>query len=195
MHVIRFSMLSLGLALGLSMPAGAQTLYNTQGTAKSPAPVAQQQSRVAAPVSTPVTAPAKPQGVLSNEALQFGKAAGAACPGKWDSPECLAIISQNNLMMAANYGGALKENGKVTESELIKEHCAAATAAREKSFPAYAMKSAFTECANTIVDVSGKTGISPDLSEYQLLVGATLCLGNDPRCGTISDQLKQLATR
>jgi hypothetical protein len=116
-----------------------------------------------------------------------------ACPGHWDSAGCLSAVSSANLVMAANYAADLKEKGRPGEAEQVKEHCAASTAAREKSFPAYAMKSAFIECANLITDVAEKTGIKPDPTAFQLLIAPTLCLDNDPRCGTITEQLKRFA--
>ncbi len=112
----------------------------------------------------------------SPQAIELGKQAGAVCPGKWESPECLSVISSSNLAMASNFGAALKDKGLEADAEQVKQHCAASTAAQKQAFPAYAMKSAFIECANLVADITQKTGVQPDLSQYQLMVGATMCL-------------------
>jgi hypothetical protein len=88
----------------------------------------------------------------------------------------------------------LQEQKLNDAAEKIKQHCAAATAAREQEFPAYAMKSAFIECANMMSDVSDETRITPDLSHYQLLIGATMCLNKDPGCAEITKTLRQYIT-
>lgn len=191
------------MPLVLASPSLAETLYNKTTN------LTESSEEAAAPVKTPITAPGnglpaldattiKPIGRESNSTpssvtLQMAKNVGTNCPGHWDSPNCLSAVSSANLVMAANYAADLKNAGYEAEAEQIKDRCAAATAAREKTFPAYAMKSAFIECANLITDLSGKTGIRPDPSALQLLIAPILCLDNDPRCGTISDQLKRFS--
>lgn len=131
----------------------------------------------------------------SEDSLAYAQLLGEYCPGKWETPYCLKAVSQSNLTMVANYGGALQESGKTQEAENIKQHCAASTAATEGDYPAYAMKSAFIECANTISDTASRTGMQPDLSLYQLLVGATMCLDQAAGCANIEQTLRQHAQR
>jgi hypothetical protein len=129
----------------------------------------------------------------SELAVQNAVMVAKVCPAKWESPECLKSVSQVTLSMAANYAGGLKDSGKTADSETIKQHCAAATAATQQNYPAYAMQSAFTECANTIADVVKTSGMTPDLSQYQLLGGAILCLQKHAGCADIENGLKAYA--
>ena len=158
----------------------------TPATGTSPAATATLPS-----TTTPAITGAPP----SAQALELGKQAGAVCPGKWDSAPCLSVISTSNLAMVSNFGAALKNKGLEADAEQLKQHCAASTAAQKQAYPGYAMKSAFIECANLIADLTQKTGVQPDLSQYQLMVGATMCLDNDIRCAGISEQLKTLAAK
>ncbi|MDB5490233.1 MAG: hypothetical protein JWO78_82 [Micavibrio sp.] len=216
----KFAFMTLSAsALILLAPAAASaaTLYNsTTATTTTTVPAAAPTPAVttnAAPatITTPITgvSPAAPATTTaaatttpaitgappSAQAAEFGKQAGAVCPGKWDSAECLSVLSTSNLAMASNFGAALKNKGLETDAEQVKQHCAASTAAQKQAYPGYAMKSAFIECANLIADITQKTGVQPDLSQYQLMVGATMCLDNDIRCAGIAEQLKTLATR
>jgi hypothetical protein len=129
--------------------------------------------------------------VPSETSLIYAKLIANACPDQWESPACLSAVSTSNLALAANYGGALQEAKLDAAAEKIKQHCAASTAAREQEFPAYAMKSAFDECATTMLDVSDETGIPPDQSHYQLLWLAAVCLANKPECAPISEDIKK----
>lgn len=113
----------------------------------------------------------------------------SVCPGNWNSQECMKVVSGSTLVMVANYMKALDEAGKKTEVETIKQNCAAATAATQQEVPAYAMLSANTTCANMIYDVSEQTGVVPDQSHYQLLVGPILCMNADRRCPPIEQEL------
>jgi hypothetical protein len=126
----------------------------------------------------------------SELAVQNAVMVAKACPARWESPDCLKSVSQVTLSMAANYAGALQESGKKTDSETIKQHCAAATAATQQNYPAYAMQSAFTECANKIAEIVQSTTMTPDLSQYQLLGGAILCLQKHAGCADIENGLK-----
>ncbi|MBU0859509.1 MAG: hypothetical protein KJ667_06205 [Alphaproteobacteria bacterium] len=139
--------------------------------------------------------PAHATGAASEDALTFGQLLGEYCPGQWESAHCLKAVSQSNMVMVSNYGAALQESGKKQAAEQLKQHCAASTAGTEGDYPAYAMKSAFTECANTIGDLAGQTNLKPDLSHYQLLVGATMCLDGAAECAPIEKTLRQLAGR
>lgn len=134
-----------------------------------------------------LSGPAHAQSAL---AVQNAKDVAKVCPARWTEQTCLSSVSKVTLTMAANYAGSLQESGKTAESESIKQDCAAATAASEGAYPAYAIQSAFTECANTIADISEKTGMNPDLSQYQILGGAVLCLQKNPACVFIEMGLK-----
>ena len=113
-----------------------------------------------------------------------------ACIGNWDSQNCLKAISESNMIMVSEYGAMLQETNQKAAAETLKQHCAASTAATKGNYPAYAMKSAFTECANTIYDVTAQTKTDADQNRYQVLVGATLCLDGDARCKAVEDGFK-----
>ena len=132
----------------------------------------------------------KTEKVPSATAVEYAKRAAKQCLyGKWEEQGCLKAVSENNLVMAANYGAALQEGGHDADYELIKEHCAASTAATRGEFPAYALRSAFVECANMIYDVSESSGLKPEPSQYQLLVSAVQCLDKSPLCRAIEKGL------
>lgn len=137
---------------------------------------------------SPLTAQA--EAVPSATALTYAKLLGQSCPGQWESQTCLKAASQSSLTLAANYGGALQDKKLNAEAETIKQHCAAATAATQGEYPAYAMRSAFTECTGTISDVAEKTSVNPDVSHYQLLIATVMCLDKDAGCGEIEKTLK-----
>ncbi len=134
-------------------------------------------------------APARAQ--ASDISVQFAKEVANTCLSGWDTQPCLSAISQSNLVMASNYGAHLKQKGKESEAEQVKQHCAASTAASKGEYPAYAMKSAFTECANTISDIADATGTQPDLGQYELLVSSVLCMTDDRRCAAITEGLRR----
>lgn len=115
----------------------------------------------------------------------------AVCPGAWESPACLTAVSESNLVMVSGYGATLQERKMEAQAETLKQHCAASTAHREKQFPAYAMNSAFTECANIISDLVDQTQILPDQDHYTLLVLPVLCMNKDPRCAPMEKGLLQ----
>ena len=126
----------------------------------------------------------------SGTATDFAKRAARAClNGHWEDQACLKAISENTLVMAANYGAVLQRRGKNKASEILKEHCAAATAATKGEYPAYAMRSAYVECVNKIYDLTESTKVSPDLSQYQLLVGAVQCLDKSTACTGVESGL------
>lgn len=114
-----------------------------------------------------------------------------ACIGNWESKACLRASSQSSLEMAATYAEKLDNAGRKEALEILKDQCAASTAATRGDYPAYAMTSAYTECANIIVDITDATGIEPDIDHYQLLVGAVLCLTKDKRCTAIEQGLQK----
>lgn len=136
-------------------------------------------------------APVAAQAAADPMAVKFARQVVQVCPGAWDKPDCLTILSHSNYMMLANYGAALQENNQAAAAENLKQHCAAATAHREQAFPAYAMRSAFVECANTISDISDQTGLRPHQDLYQLLVLPVYCLDGHATCPMIEKSLQR----
>ena len=131
-------------------------------------------------------------GAPSQTSLEYARRVANTCSGnRWEEQACLKAVSENVYVMASNYGATLQQRGKKAASEKIKEHCAAATAATQGEYPAYAMRSAFVECANMISDMVDSTRMSPDLSQYQLLVGAVQCLDKSTACMAIESGLKR----
>lgn len=135
---------------------------------------------------------ARAQGQASEQARVFAQTLSANCLRSWTTQPCLKNISQSVLVLAANYAGDLESQGLIGAVEQIKQHCSAATAGTKGEYPAYAMQSAFTECANMIYDVSEQTKIKPDLSHYQLLVSSILCMNKDRSCSNIEKSLSSL---
>lgn len=116
-----------------------------------------------------------------------------ACIPRWDGQGCMKSLSALNMETASFYAESLDASGRAdsdSQLETLKEHCAASTAALKVDVPAYAMQSAMTECVNTISDIVDETTVKPDVSMYQLMVGAILCLGKDTKCNFIEGQLK-----
>lgn len=128
----------------------------------------------------------------SEISLQHARRIAGVCPDQWETQNCLRTISESNLVLAATYMEDLQTQGYDQASDKIEQHCAASTAATQGTYPVYAIKSAFTECANMIYDVSEETDVLPDQSHYQLLVGPVLCLHNDRRCNAIEQGLYAL---
>jgi len=131
----------------------------------------------------------KPQ--ASSASTQHAKIVSKACLGKWETQSCLKAVSDSALVMISNYAAKLKKNGKGSSLETLKEHCAASTAASNGEYPADAMVSAYVECANIISDINDATGLMPDQSHYQLLVGPVLCIRKDRRCAAIEEGLRK----
>lgn len=111
--------------------------------------------------------------------------------GRWESQPCLSAISATSNTTLATYAAALQENGQAEAVQSLKDHCSATTAASRQEVPAYAMKSALTECANTISDVTNNTGAQPNLSMFQLMVAPIVCLDGKPECAQVEQQLAQ----
>lgn len=139
---------------------------------------------------TPVAAQAQ---LASQASLNHASTIAKACVGKWAEQPCLAALAGANMTLAADYGSALDKAGSKAAAEDVKQHCAASTAAMQETVPAYAMRSAMTECANAISDVSTQTGTLPDQSLYQLMTVGVWCLSNDPRCAASAEQLQKYA--
>lgn len=129
-------------------------------------------------------------GVPSATSVQFAQSVARACVSDWAAQKCLSAVSDSSMVMLSNYGADLQNRKMNTAAETLKQHCAATTAASQQNVPPYAMRSALTECANTIADLAASTGIQPDPSHYQLLVAPLLCLGADPACAEITAQMK-----
>lgn len=128
----------------------------------------------------------------SQTATDFASRIAQACvSSKWEQQPCLKAVSENNLVMASNYIAALDESGKKSQGEMVKQKCAASTAATKGEYPANAMRSAYVECVNFIVDTVGATGMMPDQSQYQLLVGAVQCLDKSKTCAAIEQALSR----
>ena len=126
------------------------------------------------------------------EYIAHTKAVANAClDQQWERQACLSAVSYSTLALAANYAQRLSDQGHDFAVELIKEHCAAGTAAARDKFPAYALKSAWIECANTMSDIAETTGLKPNASHYQLLVGPILCLDKDRRCTNVERGLER----
>ncbi len=145
------------------------------------------------PVFTMLPAYAQTQGGVkaSDVSLAAAQQIAPVCIGAWESPACLTAVSASNMVMLSNYGAVLQEKKLEAPADTLKQHCAASTAHGEQQFPAYAMKSAFIECVNTITDVAGQTTVPPDVDHFQLLVMAALCLSKDPRCAPMEQALGQ----
>lgn len=141
--------------------------------------------------SMPVQAQIQTETSASKTARNFARSISRSCLRGWESQQCLIALSETTLVLTANYAVALEKNKKADHVEQLKKHCAASTAAMEGRYPAEVMNSAFTECANTIYDISEASGIAPDLSHYQLLVGGVLCLSGQPQCASIEQGLRQ----
>ncbi|MBI2234543.1 MAG: hypothetical protein HYU57_06115 [Micavibrio aeruginosavorus] len=135
------------------------------------------------------SSPAMAQNTPSATSLQYAQQIAKACINQWEAQTCLGAVADSNMVLLSNYGADLQSRKMEAEAEALKQHCAATTAASRQQVPAYAMKSALTECANTITDLAARTGVQPDPSHFQLLIAPLLCLGGDPACAALSDQL------
>lgn len=113
-----------------------------------------------------------------------------SCLGKWDSALCIKAMGASNKDLAINYAETLNAQGQKASLDAIKNGCAAATVDEKGEFPASAFASAYSECINTIYDITTKTNVLPDQSHYQLLVAGGLCLNADPRCAMFEQQMK-----
>lgn len=133
--------------------------------------------------------PAQP--VITAQVAAFAKQIAGVCPENWENQDCLKALSESNLSMVSNYAETLDKAGHKDQLEPLKQTCAASTAAAKGAYPAEAMKSAFTECANSIYDITTKTSLTPDQSHYQLLVAGILCLNKDAQCKLLETSLKK----
>lgn len=127
----------------------------------------------------------------SGAAQKHARAVAKACLGQWKKQSCLKAVSRSALVLAANYAGRLQQKGHNQAVGTIKDKCAAATAATRRDYKAETMRSAYAECANAILETSNTTGLKPDQSHYQLLVGPVLCIKGDRRCSAIERGLRR----
>ena len=121
-------------------------------------------------------------------------AAGIAsfCPGQWESDKCLKAVSLSNKDMGVMYAARLDAAGKKDSVEAVKNVCAAASVTEEEveeEVPAYAFRSAYTECANGLYEISQATGIQPDPTHMQILISAVYCLNEAPQCAAIEKSM------
>lgn len=132
---------------------------------------------------------------VTPQVMAHAKKIASICPGSWEKQSCLEAVSESNITLAGNYAQSLDNTGNSAQIEPLKQLCAASTAATKGEYPAEAMNSAFTECANGIYDISQQSGVAPDQSNYQLLVAAILCLSKDPQCALLERSMIQGAAR
>ena len=130
---------------------------------------------------------------LSQQAIYHAGMIAKNCAPIWDNPNCIRSVGDSNYEFLSIYGAQLQYMKKDVFAENLKNSCAASTASRTDPVPAYALRSAMIECANAVSDISGKSGITPDLSHYQLMVAGTICLAGAPECQSIMEQLKSYA--
>ncbi|MGH1403694.1 MAG: hypothetical protein ACRBDL_05580 [Alphaproteobacteria bacterium] len=115
------------------------------------------------------------------------------CVGQWEKQICMKALSEASMAMASKYAERLNQSGNGNQMEPLKQGCAASTAAMKVNVPAYAMKSALTECANTVSDVVDTTGVQPDINLYQILIAGVLCIGKDQQCAMLEAQFAILS--
>ncbi len=110
--------------------------------------------------------------------------------GKWETQACLTELGTLSFATTTTYADKLQKiNSNEATLEKLKQECAASTAPMQGEYPAYAVTSAMTVCANTIYDLSVETGQKPDPDLYQLLVGSIMCLNKQANCIGIEQQL------
>ncbi|MCL4677275.1 MAG: hypothetical protein KJ017_01635 [Alphaproteobacteria bacterium] len=148
------------------------------------------------PTKTPVEpAPTEKTAQNPNVDKNFeadAQAIATACPGNWEAEECLKATSQSAMVLVSQFGASLEYEGYKAQMDPLKEDCAASTAATQQDgIPAYAMKSAYTVCANKIAEIAEITGVKPDPSYYQLMIASILCMDKNPQCRMMESSLKK----
>lgn len=129
--------------------------------------------------------------VPSNTALKYASIVADACVSRWEDAACVRALSESSLTLVSDYGAQLQYRKMDGSLEILKEHCAATTAATKQDVPAYAMESAMTECLNYISDIGSTTGVLPDLSHYQLMTMSLFCMGKTSQCEVVEQQMTQ----
>ena len=135
----------------------------------------------------------KPAQAIDMNTKQFVNGLANRCVGSWESQPCLEMLAAVSMNVTAHYAQSLKNGGHEHDMEDLKQSCAASTAAMQQDVPAYAMKSAMTECANKISDINDDTQISPNVNHYQMIVIGVMCLGEDPSCAMLEKQITSMA--
>ena len=129
------------------------------------------------------------QEIPSNTALKYATVVADACVMRWEDQACVRALSESSLVMVSDYGAVLKYQKMEDSAEILKQHCAATTAATKQEVPPYAMESAMKECLEYISMIVSKSGVRPDMSHYQLMTMSTLCLGKTRECPAIEQQM------
>ncbi len=132
---------------------------------------------------------------LSSVVLGHVKAVTSACVEKWEDQACMKALASMNVTLASTYAASLHSSNKRSYMGRLKNHCAASTAALQVSVPAYAMRSAMTECVNSMTTISQQTSVFPDPSLSQLAVSAVLCIAKNKACSEIEQGLLAAAQR
>lgn len=132
---------------------------------------------------------------LSSTVSKHVQAVTFSCLKQWEKQTCMKTLSSLNFTLVTSYAEALRGANKKASIGQLKNGCAASTAALKISVPAYAMRSAMTECVNLMADISDKTSIHPEPSLSQLAVSAILCIGKNKACPEIEKGLFAAAQR
>lgn len=135
---------------------------------------------------------AKAQQNVDRNVLRHAAGIANFCPGQWESDNCLKAVSLSNKDMAVMYAAKLDAAGKKDSVEAVKNACAAASVTEEEveeEVPAYAFRSAYTECANGLYEISQATGIQPDPTHMQILISSVYCLNQAPQCAAIEKSM------
>jgi len=131
----------------------------------------------------------KPPSNIEESTIYHIRNMASFCIGKWENQDCIKELSSIAMDTTTNYAELLDAANKKSSMEPLKQHCAASTAALKMSVPAYAIKSAITECVNIIADINDKTAVKPNLNLYQLMVSSVMCLDKKPSCKEIETKL------
>ncbi len=127
---------------------------------------------------------------------QHAKSIANSCLHKWTHIGCYGAVSDSNQVLVKDYMAKLKTAGHPQLAEKVRQECAASTAVRRfvqesgKNISANAISEAFTVCVNQITEANEATQVKPDPTYYQLLLIPTLCLREDPRCGSMASSLR-----
>ncbi len=111
------------------------------------------------------------------------------CAGNWKSAQCITSLASLSKDIVVDYAVKLETAGQKAFHEPLKQKCAASTAALQTAVPAYAQKSAMTECLNAIADMSQASDVKPDLELYQLAIGALQCVDKEGSCEAFENQI------
>ena len=127
---------------------------------------------------------------------QHAKSIANSCLQEWKNQGCYGAVSDSNQELIKDYIAKLKTAGHPQHAEKVRQECAASTAIRRfvkesgRNLSANAVSEAFTVCVNQITEASEAIHVKPDPTYYQLLLIPTLCLREDPRCGSMAASLR-----